>query len=432
MRNRWDRWGAGLLETGWLACVLGIPLLLAPALALSFTADKVLSLRILGELMGLLGVLMWLRRPRMRPAPLTLAALAFAAVMAVATVFGRNPSDGFWGTYMRLFGLFTRLHAWVLFLVVAAYFRTERQWRRLLWGVALVSVLICAHALIQWLGLESRIVKGLLGDTGFHWQQIGAERYRPFAMLGNPSFLGTYLVFAIAFALGVLMTLPRKLRWLGLLLLGLLTLVLVVNQTRGAWLAVAAAGLTFALLVAPAERRRRIGVVSGGMALAILLFGIVCAGHVNSRWVTSNRVCVRLAYFFQRDRNSSGWYRLDMWRRVGKDVARSPASLLLGYGPESYLLVASRSFEPAYADGTEAAQFMDSTHNIFADALVEGGMLGLAALLAVLFLGFRAGLRALRRAASPTQRAVLTTGITALVGYGVQGMFLFDHVVTRI
>src|SRR5260370_20357730 len=153
MRNRWDRWAAGVLETGWVACVVGIPLLLSPMLALPFTADKVLTFRFLAELLGLLGLLMWLRRPRLRPAPLTLAVVAYAAIMALATLFGRNPSDGFWGSYMRLFGLFTRLHAWVLFLVVAAFLRTERQWRRVLWGGAFTSLLLSAHALIQWLRL---------------------------------------------------------------------------------------------------------------------------------------------------------------------------------------------------------------------------------------------------------------------------------------
>lgn len=432
MRNRWDRWAAGLLEAGWLTCVVAIPLLLSPALALQFVADKVLSFRCLAELIGLLGLLLWLRRPRMRPVPLTLAVAASAGVMALATLFGRNPSDGFWGSYMRLFGLFTWLHGWVLFLVVAAYFRTERQWRRLLWAMAFTSLLISAHAIVQWLGLEGRIMSALLGTSDFHWRMIGSEEYRPFATLGNPSFLGTFLVFAIAFALGVLMMLPRKRCWPGLLLLGVLALVLVVNQTRGAWLAVAAMGLTFAVLVAPARKRGPIIAASAGTALAVLLFGFVCARYSSSAWVTSNRVSMRLASFFEHDRNSSGWYRLDMWRRVASDAAASPGSLLLGYGPQSYQLVASRSFEPAYADGTEPAQFMDSTHDIFADALVEGGLLGLGALLAVLILGFRTGLQGLRRAAGPAQRAVLTTALVALAGYVVQGVFLFDHITTMI
>src|SRR5207245_9410320 len=114
---------------------------------------------------------------------------------------------------------------------------------------------------------------------------------------------------------------------------GVRRLVRMVNRPRGAGRAAVARGMTCALLGAPVEKRRRIVVGSGGLALAALLFAIVCARCSHAPWVASNRVCVRLAYFFQTDRNSSGWYRLDMWRRVGTDVAVSPGSLLLGYGP---------------------------------------------------------------------------------------------------
>jgi O-antigen ligase/Tfp pilus assembly protein PilF len=415
---------------------VAIPLLLSPALSLSYTADKVLSFRLLTEVLGLIGLLIGLRRPRLRPQPLTLAVAASAALMLLATLFGRNFADGFWGSYMRLFGFFTRVHGWILFLAVAAYFRTERQWRRLLNAVSFVSLVICAHALIQWRGLENRLLVSVLGPSALNWHMPNSEQYRPFATLGNPSFLGTYLVFAIAFGLGSVMALPRRRRWAGLFLLGLLTFVLLINQTRGAWLAAAAMGVTFALLVAPAQKRRWIAVGSGALALALLLFGVVCARFPHARWVTTNPICLRMAYFFERDRNSSGWYRLDMWRRVGSEVAGSPGSLLLGYGPESYLLVASRSFEPAYADGSTPAQFMDSTHDIFADALVEGGWLGLGALVAVLCLGFWTGMSGLRRLAGSypdgARRTVLITAIVALVGYVVQGIFLFDHITTLV
>jgi tetratricopeptide (TPR) repeat protein len=381
---------------------------------------------------ALAALLLWLRRPRVRPAPLTLAVVGYAVVLTLAALCGRHLAQGFWGSYLRLFGLFTLLHAVALYLVVAGHFRTERQWRRLLGAVALVSVIICAHAILQWRGLESPVLARLLGQPEFRWDTVASESYRPFATLGNSSYLGTFLVFAIAFTLGALATLPRGRRWPAGLLLALLLLVLAVNQTRGAWLAAGALALTFTFLRAPRERRRVIALGAGGVVGGVLLLGAACARFPTAPWVTSNPVLARLAQFGQRDRNTSGWYRLEMWRRTAVDAAATPGSLLLGYGPESYLLVASRSFVPAYADGAEGAQFMDSTHNILGDALVDSGLLGLTALVAVLFLGFHTGLRGLRRASTPLQRAVLQTGLAALVGYLVQGMFLFNHVVTLV
>jgi tetratricopeptide (TPR) repeat protein len=430
--ERWSRGAMAVLEMGWLLCALGVPLFLSPLLSLTFTADKVLLFRVLAEGMAIAALLLWARRPCLRPQPLTLALGVYAGLLTVATVCGRDPSQSFWGSYLRLFGLFTLLHGGVLYLVVAAYFRSEDQWRRLLLYVGGLSVVMCLHALLQWRGMEQPVLAFLLRRPDFHWTAMGGESYRPFATLGNASYLGTFLVFAITFALGALVSVSRRGRWPAGALLGLLLFVLVLNQTRGAWLAVTAAAFTFALLSLPRQRRRPVLAAGAGLVLAVLLLGVAAARDPNAAWVAGNPICSRLAHFLQRDRNTSGWYRLEMWRRVGADVARTPASLLLGYGPESYQLVASRSFVPAYADGEAGAQFMDSTHNVFADTLVDGGLLGLAALLTVLLLAFRTGLRALRADPTPIRRTILITTLSALVGYIVQGMFLFNHIVTLV
>jgi tetratricopeptide (TPR) repeat protein len=429
MADRWGRVSGGVVEAGWLACLAGVPLFLSPVVALMFTADKVPLFRVLVELTTLAAALLWLRRPGFRPAPLTAALALYGLAVGLSTLLGRNTSQSFWGSYFRLFGLFTLLHGGALYGAVAAYFRTERQWQRLLTGVATASVLICVHALVQWRGLESRLLPVLLGRPDFHWSGPASETYRPFATLGNSSFLGAFLVFALAFALGALVSSRR--RWPAAALVALVIVVLAVNQTRGAWLGAAAVGFTFAWLCLPRERRRALVMVGGGVLSLLLAVGLVAARNPNAAWVASNPICTRMAHFLQHDRNSSGWYRLEMWRRLGGDLTASPAALLLGYGPESYLLVSSHSFVPSYADGAEGAQFMDSTHNIFADALVDGGVLGLLALVAVLVLAFHMAVRGLRDASS-TRRSVLITALAALVGYVIQGIFLFDHVVTLI
>src|SRR5262249_41673808 len=166
-------------------------------------------------------------------------------------------------------------------------------------------------------GLDTGIIASVLNQPGFRWDALDSERYRPFASIGNPSFLGALLVFAIAFALGAFMTLPKGRRWPAALLLGLLGVVLVVNQTRGAWLGTAALLFTFALLTAPRQRRRRIAAAGAGSVVLVLLAGVVCARNDSAPWVTSNLVFTRLAHFLQHDPNSSGWYRLDMWSRAG-------------------------------------------------------------------------------------------------------------------
>ena len=353
--------------------------------------------------------------------PLTMALGAYAGLLTLATLFGRDPIQSFWGSYLRLFGLFTLLHGGALYLIVAAHFNGERQWRRLLLCLGgLTAPLRARHPPMAQPGAAGACVSS--PPPRFPLDRGGRRAGRPFATLGNASYFGTLLVFTITFALGAMITVRGRARWLVGALLGLLLFVLVLNQTRGAWLAVTVAAFTFGLLSLPASRRRPILATGLGLVVCILLLGVAAARNPNAAWVAGNPICSRLGHFLQHNRNTSGWYRLDMWRRVGSDIARTPAALLLGYGPESYQLVASRSFVPAYADGEPGAQFMDSTHNIFADTLVDSGLLGVAAFLAILFFAFRTGLRALRANPEPVRRSVLITALSALVGYLVQGM----------
>src|ERR1051326_3865599 len=140
MTDRWSRWAAGLVEGGWLACAVGVPLFFSPVLSLTFTADKVLLFRLLSEIVALVALLGWLQRPTLRPTSVSLALGAYALVLGLAAFLGRNPAQSFWGSYLRLFGLFTLLHGGALFLAVVGYFQNERQWRRLLGAVSAVAV----------------------------------------------------------------------------------------------------------------------------------------------------------------------------------------------------------------------------------------------------------------------------------------------------
>src|SRR6266542_4272152 len=104
MGDRWHRLGVGGMEAGWLACLIAVPLAISPVLSLTFTADKVLLFRVLTELLAIAGLLLWLRRPGLRPAPVTVAMGLYAAILALATWCGRNPVQSFWGSYLRMFG----------------------------------------------------------------------------------------------------------------------------------------------------------------------------------------------------------------------------------------------------------------------------------------------------------------------------------------
>ena len=90
MRSRSERVISLLLEAGWLGCLVAVPLFVSRAVSLTFTADKVLLFRGLAELMAVAALLLWLRLPRLRPAPLN----PRPATPPVATIAAHREEHG--------------------------------------------------------------------------------------------------------------------------------------------------------------------------------------------------------------------------------------------------------------------------------------------------------------------------------------------------
>jgi len=106
--------------------------------------------------------------------------------------------------------------------------------------------------------------------------------------------------------------------------------------------------------------------------------------------------------------------------------------LLLGHGPQSFLAIHSRRYEPVEADLGPLGQFPDSSHNLLLDMVNDTGLLGLGAWLVVVLLAIGTAALALRRARTHARRAALIAVLAALSGYLVQGQFLFEHVVSLL
>ena len=125
----------GLLEWGWLAAAVGLPLLVNPWGALPFELPKALLLQGLALCMALIATILTLEGCldwHLKGLRVVLGSvLALGLVLGAATIFSRNPRTSLWGSYIRQQGLLTNLSYLVLFTIVACQLRTERQAARL-------------------------------------------------------------------------------------------------------------------------------------------------------------------------------------------------------------------------------------------------------------------------------------------------------------
>ena len=262
-----------------------------------------------------------------------LAALAGAAILAA--IFSTHPGMSFYGSTWRKSGVIAELAV----LALAASVRSIHRY------VLLASIPVAIYGILQYFGIDP-----ILNAAGYHSGPI----VRPPSTMGHAAYLATYLLF-IVFAASA-----EKVRWRWIpISLGIAAIVL--SGTRAAVL-----GLVIGLIVLRVNWR--------WMAGAIALFAIFYISPAGEKM----RARVHWA-----SEDALGGARRMLWRDSLKMAAHRP---LLGYGPETFsvefLKHESIDLERAYPDF-----YHESPHNIFVDALVSKGIVGLIPLAAIAILG---------------------------------------------
>ncbi|MDE1941064.1 MAG: O-antigen ligase family protein [Patescibacteria group bacterium] len=152
-----------------------------------------------------------------------------------------------------------------------------------------------------------------------------------------------------------------------------------------------------------------------GLAILALLFliGGAFALEKNASFVQNNDVLNRLASISLTD--ASGQARQYIWPMAVKGALRRP---ILGWGQENFNYIFNSDYNPAM---WSQEQWFDRAHNVFLDWLVNAGVVGLLAYLALYVLFLRA---VWKSSLSIAEKSVLT-GL--LAGYFVHNVFVFDN-----
>lgn len=406
-------------EVTWLGLLLVLPSAINPSGALGVEPEKASVLRVAAALIGALWLATRLLAPAsgqpVRVSPLLGAALAWLACAGLSTAASIDPVLSLFGSYDREMGLLT-LAAGPLLLVVGSDILAERAAReRTVAALLLGAVVPCAYALLQQAGRDPLGWSGVVGVV---------------STFGSPTFLGGYLVLIAPFAAYRLVADGRLVasgagpgtvgRYALTLAFALLLLAVVFEVAiRGPLLGLAISLVVFAVLVAR-PRARRSMVLTAVALLAAGLLGVALA------LLAGLDLAVFQRFAQIASPAGSAAERVGLWRAAMPLPLADPRRVLLGFGPETQ----SAAFEPSAAivllSSTE--QF-DRAHDLFVDAWLTGGLLGLGALVAVMLLGLRtawATYRSASREASVLPAALLA----ALVGHLVEQAFAFPTVVT--
>lgn len=308
----------------------------------------------------------WVDSWRSNPLRWPLAALVGATVLAtLATDHPRTAVFGFTGSYD---GLLTTLALGALFLAAGTLsLPAIVSAIRVLWfGAGTVVLLFGAAQLVD------RLVSP---DSGWDWARPDISPWTIGSTLGNPNHLGALLAMLLPLvAVLALQARGRERYWIAAGA-GLAVVELGITATRGAWLALVAAAAVMTVLFRAELRpyRRRI-VLAGATGVVVLaaVYGVLgAAGATKMEPADLARV----------GPGSTLDLRFELWSTAWRVTTDRP---LAGVGPDVFPLVfpayASERFLRLHGPFTVA----NGAHNVFVNTLVNLGVIGLAAFVALL------------------------------------------------
>lgn len=413
MNSKLARYCDAVIEAGWLAALIVIPVFFDVYTSRIFEPDKITMLRTIAlVILGAWGLQIWEEgrlsgESALRRRPYLWPVLGLTAVYLLSTVLSITPRISFWGSYQRLQGLYTTLAYLVVFAAVLTHLRRREQVDRLINTVILASLPVSLYGVLQHYGLDP-----------VPWG--GDVTTRIAANMGNAIFVAAYLIMAIPLVLVRIVEAFRALlaseRAFGVpfvlstayIFIGALDLVaLFYSGSRGPWLGFLASTFFLALFLSLHFRRRR-----------LMLSIVALAGLIGAFLVTLNIPdgpleplrhvpgLGRLGHVFETE-GGTGRVRVLIWEGAARLVTRTdplvypdghtdPLAVLrpwIGYGPEGMYVAYNPVYSPELAHYERRNASPDRSHNETWDALVTTGVIGLLVQLTLFTAVFYYGLK---------------------------------------
>lgn len=392
-----------------------VPLVFSKEHFYTFNSSKLVVL------MGLVAVMVlffsfgkWKERDfKLRISPLSVAVLFFIVGLVVSAVFGVDPVNSFfgWGHVVPLVAIIALA---IFSFMLASLIREDRK--------IIAKLLACIF------------FSGVVSVIFFYAKMPGGLGSTEGSTLGNSSYFGAYLLFAIASGVGLLIY--KKKVWQRVaLVLGLIFIIfnpLFINKSflqgkmsllqifdsptsilgiaNGATMGLGLAFLLSIFLFMICSKKRIFKI--GGIVLASALFiGVFLAGQS----LVKEGTLVNKVFTEEKSEN----------RFIAWDIAKKSFSqnIILGTGHNNYIYSFEKFYNPDFYKKENAVERFLEPHNVVWEFASNGGVVGILGylgLLAVLFLTL-----CKRKEVDDDSKVGLVLA-SLVFGYFVQNLFVFD------
>jgi O-antigen ligase len=381
--------------------------------------DSIYGLLIILSVALLLRSVCFKKVPRTAGNPLLIPLLFYGAVSLLSTLFSICPETSIWGDSYREEGIFTIISYIALTLMFSCAVESEKQLDNLLRGLLITSCVVSCYALIQYTGYN---------PTRHFILLMRQVENRPGSTIGNPNFLGKFLVLMtplfIVYYFRARSIFERLLGAAGCLIA---CAGLIVTFTRASWFSCAVSVLLLGILarktIKQGAKKRLVA-----FAIVVLLFAVLVEFRLpvptsKQERKEGHKITGKIVSTFDYKKGGIGG-RLYLWEKALLLIQRKP---LLGYGLDAHA-AALEEFNLEYAKRFNYTGIIDRTHNNYLDIAIAQGLLGLAAYLFIIII-FLAWLVKTLRAEADASRRLLYCGIFAAVcGYLLNDFFIFSVV----
>ena len=331
------------------------PLVLFEKLPFPFITEKTLYFRLLVDMLLCVWAMVAFRDTDYLPkrTPLNMAVLLLGGVTLLTAIFGYDFRYSFWSGLERMEGFMGLFYLLIYFFVISNSLKNQKQWQTLFMvscGVACVLVLWSIFKEFQAVSVGERL----------------------FSNLGNPTYLGLYLLLHLFLVGFIILEGSPKIKKIGFLMLPILLIGLLMTQSRSTVLGLLMG--VFILIIFTIKSSPKIRLSLGGFILIVVLAGITLFSLRNNKSFLENHSTISRVVTVLTSK-TTGISRLNNWKIAFEGLKEKP---ILGWGQENYQVVFAKYFKPEmYND----APWYDRSHNFLLDALVSGGIIGLLAFL---------------------------------------------------
>lgn len=323
-------------------------------------------------------------------------------LVSLSLFFSLNPQISIVGSKYRHDGFLAFMAYCFAYLIARNAKGIEKHFFRI---ISATSVVIAIYAILQFYQMDP-VPKELYA---LEWVGIA------FATMGNPNFLGSYLVLSIPMPIYLYFYKGKK---IGLLAYAILFLALLTTRTRGAWIGAFIALIAFLVLH---QIRSGFTKNQGNKALVVFFtsLGMILLFVLTSGDVFASRFLSIFSDFFNIIKEEETAYlggssRVYIWGKVIELIRMRP---FFGFGLDTLYIAMNMHFRGQIISDFGRYRNWDKAHNEYLNIGVSSGLLSLFAYLGFLFFTIKKGMHNLKK------HEAYVPILAAIIGYLTQAFF---------